>query len=156
MAPPQVPAPAGVDQEAWDAAVAAIRGYCEWHIAPRFEETVTLDGPGRGVLILPTQHVVDVLRVTNDGTPVSDPEWSPDGMIRGGWTTKYRGVEVTMLHGYDEWPAELGAVAKALISDAARGGVSSVVKGTHQVRYDTTLSPLYASALDRYRLVALP
>jgi hypothetical protein len=74
--------PAGVDEDAWAATVAEVRAFCGWHIAPEVTETLTLDGPGGYVLVLPTLHLVDLVSVTNDGTAVTDPastgtsEWS--------------------------------------------------------------------------------
>lgn len=150
------PIPTGLDVADWEAAIAAIRGYCGWHVGPEFEETLVLDGPGQADLLLPTQRVVAVASVKNDGTTVVNPEWSASGIIRGGWTTKFRGVEVVLTHGFETFPAELVAVAKALVANAGRGGVSSVVSGSHQVRYDAALSDADLASLDRYRLVALP
>lgn len=154
--PAVAPVPAGLDETEWAAAIAAIRGYCGWHVGPEYAETVVLDGPGPGVLILPTQRVVAVASVKNGGAIVRDPEWSASGMIRGGWTTKFRGVEVTMTHGFETFPAELVAIAKSLVGAAGRGGVSQVTKGAHSVRWESAVGPEQLASMDRYRLVALP
>ena len=63
-------APAGVDAGAWAATVAEVRAYCGWHIAPVVTETLTLDGPGGHLLVLPTLRLVDLLSVTNEGHAV--------------------------------------------------------------------------------------
>ncbi|GAB3889498.1 hypothetical protein [Terrabacter terrigena] len=123
--------PDGVDADAWTAACAAVRAYCGWHVAPSFTESVTLDGPGTGVLLLPTLHLTALADVTNDGAAVSDPEWSQAGMVRGSWTGRYRGITATMTHGYETCPGEiLGVLREA----ASRGITGSAVSQVGQVR----------------------
>lgn len=148
-------APVGVDADEWAAAISSIRGYCGWHIAPEVEETVTVDGPGRGDLVLPTLRLVDLVTLTSDGTVTTDPEWSSSGIVSGGWSSKRRGVVVTMLHGFEEWPAELTAAAKDMVAEAGRGGASSVTSGAHSVSYEGQ-AERHADALERYRLGPLP
>lgn len=126
--PPVAPTPT-------DAAVAAVRAYCGWHIAPSREEVLTLDGPGGNVLVLPSLHVTDVESITEDGTVLddgTDPDlpaaysWSEAGIIQKGsasagwswscagwWTAKLRGIDVALTHGYDEWPVELAGIITA-------------------------------------------
>lgn len=156
MAYPIPDAPAGIDPAQWASAVGAIRDYCGWHIAPEVEETLTVDGPGGHLLVLPTQHVVSVASITNDGTVVTDPEWSASGLVRGGWSSRFRGVVVTMKHGFEEWPAELAAAAQDMVAIAGRDGVTSVTSsGGHQVSWEGQAEQ-HAAALDRYRLAPLP
>lgn len=108
---PLAVAPAGLDPAAWDAACRAVRTYCGWHVAPSVTQTLVLDGPGGSLLVLPSLLVTDVAEVKNAGTVLSDPEWSAAGMIRShGWTTRFRGVSVTLTHGYDECPEDIYAV----------------------------------------------
>ena len=150
------PAPVGVDQDAWDAACSAVRAYCGWHVAPSVTETVILDGSGSSVQMLPSLHVTDLTSITNDGTLVTDPEWSEAGMVRGCWTGRFRGVTVQMTHGYDECPAEILGV----LTEAASRGVGSAVSQVGQVRMgDSSGVPGAASfmldqkaVLDRYAL----
>lgn len=157
--PPLADLPVGTDEAAWLAACDAVRGYCEWHIAPSVTETLTLDGPGGSVLHLPSAHVTAVASVANNGTAVADPQWSASGMIRadyGRWTERFRGVVVELTHGYDECPADVLKVLRDLIDGAGRTGVAQVTSGAHSVRYGPTLGSEQRATLDRYRLAPLP
>lgn len=152
--------PLGVDELRWNSVFDAVRAYCGWHIAPVVAETVTVDGSGTWEQLLPTLRLVALNSITNDGVVVADPEWSTSGVVRGGWTRRYRGVVADMTHGYEQWPAELLSLAADAVAAAGRGGVSSVTSRQHQVRFDaaTLLAALedgQRSTLDRYRLVRL-
>ena len=151
--------PEGTDEAAWLAACDAVRGYCEWHIAPSVTETLTLDGPGGSVLHLPSAHVTAVASVANNGTAVADPQWRTSGMIRadyGCWTERFRGVVVELTHGYDECPADVLKVLRDLVDGAGRTGVAQVTSGSHSVRYGPALDSEQRATLDRYRLAPLP
>lgn len=120
------PPPAGLDlTELLAAASDLIRTECGWHIAPVIAEEVKVDGPGGGTLMLPTLRLVDVTSIDNAGTTVDplDAEWSESGFLRkaGCWTSKLRGVTVSISHGYDTAPAGLIALACTV---AARAAVS--------------------------------
>lgn len=86
------------------AASASIRRRCGWHIAPVVSQTFTVDGPRGTILTLPTLRLVDVIAVSNDGVAadVSTVEWSHDGQLRGSWSSRFRGVQVTILHGFED------------------------------------------------------
>lgn len=145
-------APAGVDEAAWEWLVAKVRGYCGWHIAPVITETVTLDGSGTHLMVLPSLQVVNLVSITNDGAPV-DPEWSRSGMVRlHCWTRRLRGVVAEVEHGFDEWPDDLTAAMVDMSSTAALAGVSFVSSGAHQVRFESAMSVSQMEILDRYRL----
>jgi hypothetical protein len=119
--------PAGVDEDAWAATVAEVRAFCGWHIAPEVTETLTLDGPGGYVLVLPTLHLVDLVSVTNDGTAITDPEW----------------------------PAELLSVMTEMASTGTSewSGVKAVTSGPHQVTFETSsVSSASREVLGRYQL----
>ena len=159
---PSVPAPEGVDSDAWEAALAAVRAYCGWHVAPVITSTVTLDGPSGGLLMLPSLRVVNVGEVLNDGALVDSPEWSEAGMIRGRWTSKFRGVQVTFDHGYEDFPGEVVGV---LIEAASRGVGGSFIGQVGQVRFSAGASGTPGSAsfmleqksvLDRYTIPPRP
>lgn len=98
-----------------EGATAAVRRYCGWHISPAMIETVVLDGPGGDVLTLPTLHLTALTSVVEGAmtlveyeavTGVGVYEWSALGNVRrhGCWTDRYRGLSVTMTHGYDYAP----------------------------------------------------
>lgn len=154
---PIPPTPTGVDTATWESMFKSIRAYCNWHIAPNVSETITVDGPGCSTLFLPTLHLTELTAVTNDGAPVADPEWSESGMVRGAsWSSRFRGVTVTMTHGYEDWPAELVTTAAELITAFRREGANSVVTNSHQIRFEGPMSERQRDVLDRYRLMVLP
>lgn len=159
--------PAGVDEIHWAAATSAIRRYCGWHIAPEATETLTLDGPGGSLLRLPSLHVTDVVSVTNDSVAVTDPEWSANGLIRGCWTSKFRGVVVTFTHGYQVCPDDVYAVAVQMaqqastLSDAVPANQLTAGPFTYQMSNSVLagavgLSGQHRGVLDRYRLAPSP
>lgn len=130
--------PVGIDLEAWKAAQEAVRGYCGWHIAPSVTQKVTLDGPGGRLLLLPSLHVTEVVTVVNDGAVVTDPEWSASGMIRGCWSSRFRGIEVTFTHGFNPVPQDLlevvtqmASYAQELVSAGASGIATQMASGPH-------------------------
>lgn len=89
------------------AAVAAARRYCGWHVTPLLTaQTITLDGPGSPLLVLPTMNLTALTSVTEDGVAVTvaDLMWSARGLIHKPygqiWTDKLGGVSVVISHGY--------------------------------------------------------
>lgn len=103
---------------------AVIRAYCGWHIAPVLTETLHVDGEGSRHLWLPSLHVTGVAEVKNNGEVV-DPDqydWSESGYLElrcGHFSTRPRGIEVTLTHGYDTAPGDL---VEATVSIASRSG----------------------------------
>ena len=96
-------------QAAAEGASAAIRAYCNWHVAPVAKQTLILDGPGGVELDLPTMRVSSIMRIHNNNRLISpqDYSWSQLGNVRlhgGVWTTRYRGVTVTLTHGLPQAP----------------------------------------------------
>jgi hypothetical protein len=154
-APPPIygPDPGNVDR--YEAAQAAVRRFCGWHVAPVIEQTFTVDGPGGHVLALPTLRLVDVLAVSQDGVEFTADEiaamdWSHDGYIRaplqvmdwpddwrwhpGRWTKRLRGVQVTIVHGFESTP-ELEALIADLASRATTGVVVRKQIGNRSVEF---------------------
>lgn len=89
-----------------DGASAAVRRYCRWHIAPVLEETLTVDGPGGDVLLLPTGRLLSLVEVTDGGrqVPVSSLDVSAAGMIgrpAGHWSGRFGAVTARVRHGHD-------------------------------------------------------
>lgn len=121
------------------AAAAIVRDYCGWHIAPTVTEEVTVDGPGGTALLLPTLHLTEVVSVVEDGTTV-DPTgygWSEAGIVDGRWwTTKRRGLVVTITHGYQLCPLPVRAVVGRLAAGAAGPRDLSVQVGQVKVQRD--------------------
>ena len=113
-----------VDQTRFDGAVAAIRNYCGWRIAPLVNETFTVDGPGGTELMLPTLQLVSVESVTDDGRALTDGvdfDWSEDGSLErryGCWSSRKRGVVAQVQHGYAYAPADVVSVVLDAVSRA--------------------------------------
>lgn len=87
-------------------ASAGVRRYCGWHIAPVLEETLTGDGPGGRILLLPTGRLRSVVSVDNGGYPVevSSVDASAMGMLElrsGWWSSRLGAVSVRVRHGFD-------------------------------------------------------
>lgn len=76
-------------------------------------ETVTLDGTGTPILLLPTFPVTAVTSVVADGTPLvfdDDFWWSASGILTrvgGCWPGEPRSVVVNYTHGYAAIPASV-------------------------------------------------
>lgn len=123
-----LPAP-GDPQFYLDAATAAVRSYCGWHVLPVVTEALTLDGTGGQVLQLPSKKVVSVTEVTNDGQSV-EADWSEAGLLRrkdgGVWSARYGGVTLTIEHGH-EAAAEVAGVVAGIASRAAMNPGGNVV-----------------------------
>lgn len=168
------------ENEAHARAEAAVRAYCGWHIAPAEDTTLTLDGPGSSVLLLPSLHVTAVASVTERGILV-DPSaytWSESGVVKraagstwsgawgGGWTDALRGVEVAFTHGYDEWPLDVLAIVDRLASRAVEGSASggmlvqvgavSYATGEDGLPVTGAIGALERSSLSRYKLPPRP
>ena len=150
------PVPTGVDADAWSAAVAKVRSHCRWHIAPSVTETVTVDGSGAPIIVLPTLRLTDLISITNDGTAVTSPEWSTSGMVYRGtcasWSPKFRSVVAEMTHGFDTWPEDLEAVTVELAAATSLAGVKQISSGSHQVSFETSMNAHVLETLERYKL----
>lgn len=112
-------APDGVDQMLL-AASALVRSACRWHVWPVVTETLTLDGPGRDLLSLPTLKVTALTSVTETlrgkgqspaTVDLDDVEWSASGLVwrhdRSCWTSRARGITVSFSHGWSVPPDEI-------------------------------------------------
>lgn len=99
----------GETQRLLDAALAAARHYCGWHVSPvKVGDVVSMDGPG-GVELHPlTRKIVAVTAVTDDGKDVLQdiviPAQMPWKIVRksGCWSRDLAAITVTMDHGYTE------------------------------------------------------
>ncbi len=123
-----------------DGASAAIRRYCGWHITPVLTETITLDGPGGSILMLPTLNLISVVSFTERGTAanVSELEWSAKGMVRrrhSRWTTRFRGLTVEMEHGYEDAPD-----VKAIVQQVVANAISSPMGATREQAGQVSIS----------------
>jgi hypothetical protein len=149
-----------------------VRATCGWHLAPRITQTVTVDGSGADTVALPTLHLIDLLAVTDNGTPVDleQVEWSTAGFLicrNRCWTRRLRGVRAEILHGHTRTPAEVRAVVVAIVERAlprsAGRGVVSERTGPFQVTWNQTvqdgglvLLDFEGRVLDRYAIPGRP
>jgi hypothetical protein len=122
------------------AATAAIRNYCGWHIFPRKTETVTVDGPGGMILLLPTLKLRAIASLTENGrmlTPDVDFEWSQKGTLRKRyWTDRYRAITATIDHGFASAPDLLETVyAIATRAASSPSGATVDTAGPFTLQY---------------------
>ena len=142
---PIVSAATQVDPQFWlNAAQAAVRRECGWHVAPIITEDLVLDGTGRRDLLVPSLRVRDITSVTNDGDDVTDEvRFSRRAgvlTLARGWSCEVGSIEITMSHGYsvDEVP-DVAALIVTLTQRAAaaarNGPVASQAIGSANVKY---------------------
>jgi hypothetical protein len=111
-----------------EAAQAAIRDYCGWHVAPQVRETMIRDGNGRHLLKLKTMRIVELHQVLVDGRDVTERvRWSEAGMLEGvRFPNRFRSVEIDLTHGFE--PGEVGAIAGVLSRSAKRFGTDPTLR----------------------------
>jgi hypothetical protein len=153
-----------------DFAIAEVRGYCGWHIAPEVTEDVTLDGTLSTVLRLPTLKLVELNSLSIcehviDVTEHSEVEWSAGGWLRraAGFGGQLRGVVANITHGFETMPLDVPAVIDG-IADRS-GWITDQYVQVGQVRVATggdgapiggELSSSDIAVLDRYKLPPYP
>lgn len=97
-----------------NAASAAVRAYCGWHVSPNLECTYV--GQAEGNLItLPLMHITDIISVSIGGAELDESlyEWLGGGLIRTHFvpTQKWRAITVKFKAGYEQ----LDDVSQAVI-----------------------------------------
>lgn len=122
---PIVGASTQVNAQFWlNAANAAVRRECGWHVAPLITETLTMDGSGGRTLLLPSKRIKRVVTAMSDGVDVTDRVHVSQraGMveIEGYWSRRLGGVSITLEHGYDI--DEVPDVAALILNLAKRAG----------------------------------
>ena len=113
----------GDPNAALEAAEAAVRAYCGWHVAPVKAETVKVDATA-GIALVPSLRVVSVDSVTVNGVTASGYQWREHGVIRD-----LRGycdgeVLVSMTHGFDVDSPVAEVLRSTILAVAARAQVS--------------------------------
>lgn len=116
-----------IDQTWWmQAAQAAVRHYCGWHIAPSVTETIVVNASGGKALALPSKHVTALTSVLVGTTDVTaSVAWSQAGTIvltSGFWPDLPGSVHVTITHGWDI--DEVPDVAAIILAVARRARTS--------------------------------
>lgn len=148
-------------------ALAAVRRYCGWHVVGSVTETITIDGPGDRVLVMPTRHVTAIATIIEDASAVdvSSVTWSARGEVikhvrRECWTSTYRGIAVTLTHGYDDAPNFNAAVLSTVdrLAHQSSGGEARVI-GPFQYDTQTTangFTDTERALLESYAIVPVP
>lgn len=143
-------------QQVVDSAVAELRDILDWHVAPRWTETVTLDNEGGGTeIVLPSRHVVavDEVRDVSGATPAVMTGWrltQAQTLTRSCWPIGGSVLEVDLDHGHDDVPQDLlpvvAALCQTLLTSATAGqqtaGPFSVTAATRQQIMDSQASTL--------------
>lgn len=161
----------GIDtatESALDAASAAIRNLCGWHVAPNIECHAELTAEGRLVRI-PARLLTAVHSVEDGGALLTDGEFEAhqNGLLRRtcfkSWAKGWQAVKVDYHAGYDVavCPDLLDIVVR--IADGVASipmGVASETAGNVSISYSATASAVaaqqalaYAPALRQYSLV---
>lgn len=87
--------------------LADARTFCGWHVTPVRQSTITLDGPGSPLLVLPTLRMTALAEVSEDGAAVdvSTLAWSSRGLVRkksgARWSCEFGSITVKFTHGFD-------------------------------------------------------
>lgn len=101
-------------------ALADARTFCGWHVTPVRQSTMTLDGPGSPLLVLPTLRMINLVSVTEDDAAldVSALAWSSRGLVRkksgACWSGQFSSITVVFEHGFDE--ADAAGWRRAVLS----------------------------------------
>jgi hypothetical protein len=128
-------------------ASAGVRRWAGWHIAPVLEETLTGDGPGGQLLLLPTGRLLEILSATDAGeaVDVSTLDFSRHGMVARtggyGWSNRFGSVSVRVRHGYDVADVpDLAQIVKQVTANALASpmGATREQAGTVSVAWATT------------------
>ena len=129
-------------QQLLDGAASAVVEYCGWHIAPAVTATVTVDGSGAHVQMLPTLALSGVESVTECGVDVDadDYDWSKAGYLlrrSGAWTSRLRGIVAEITHGHAVTPPWLVTLICAAAGRAwsTTPGVAAESSGGESVTY---------------------
>lgn len=149
------------------AGLTAARRFCGWHVTEVEDDEVTVDGPGSGLLVLPTLRLVELTGVVEHGValdPATDLHVSARGLVRkksgACWSGHYGAITVTMTHGFEKADDFDSAVLSFVdrSSLASEGGRERVI-GPFQ--YDTEVmdansafSVVERSLLEQYRIEA--
>jgi hypothetical protein len=146
------------------AALAAARSYCGWHVTPVLvDQTVTLDGPGTQLLVLPTLKLTELSEVTENDVELNlaDLASSARGLIvkrelGAYWTSVFGAITVIFSHGYDDAPDFESVVLSAIERGAFSSDANPRVIGPFQYADTTPANALFTDAeraiLDKYSL----
>lgn len=163
-------------EAAIDAASAAVRDLCGWHVAPALTCAATLTagdeltGERSRIIALPAAYVSGIISITEDGAELDAGEFAAmqNGLIRRAcfkaWTNTWGGVVCEYVAGFDAAavPSLINAVTNVI--EAALSvpyGIASETAGGISVSYSTQAAATAAQAaylmrpaLNRYKVVS--
>lgn len=120
VAQSDLPAGLTVDDKDLRAVSDDVRGECGWHIAPRFDDTLWVDGDGSSLLTLPSLLLTEPTEITDaNGAAITGWSWSEIGQLTGSWPAGFRSVKVSVAHGLLVTPPNLVAVVIDMLRDRA-------------------------------------
>lgn len=155
-------------QRQLDAALAAARRYCGWHVTPVVtNQTLTLDGPGDRILVLPTLQLGSVTGISEEGITLNlaDVQVSARGLVLKTdgtyWTDKLGGISVVFTHGYSAAPDFESVILSAIDRGGFSTSVTPRVIGPFQYSEPSastgaTFTDAERAVLDFYRLEKAP
>ena len=145
-----------------DAASAAIRNECGWHVSPPLTCTAHLSPDGK-VAKLPANLVTEIKSVTEDGKELAPGEYEArhDGLMRRAcfrnWSRRWDGVTVEYVAGHEITP-ELSSLAINLVEAALTTptGVASESAGGVSISYRAAATTIAAAAIGGAASVLAP
>ena len=150
---------AGFPSEAVERAAAEVRDEAGWHIAPVITETLTLNGRGGRILLVPSLRIVEVLAVRDVTDPASPrvlDGWRVDksaGLLHrdAGWPQGVASVEVELRHGFAACPLPLYGVLRERCQLAGiNPGVRSESLASRSVQFGLVGVVDTGAVMDRY------
>jgi hypothetical protein len=149
------------------AASRGARRRCGWHVTPVIvDHVVVINGPGSGLLVLPTLRLGALTEVTEDGVtvPIAELDISPEGMVekKSGqwWTRRLGGITVKMTHGF-EAAEDFDAAVLSLIDRMSAGSAGGRARVIGPFQYDidavasgSAFSDIENGFLEQYELEA--
>jgi hypothetical protein len=105
--------------QALAAALAAVRSYCGWHIAPSLTTTVDVWSPDGSSLFLNTRALTSITSVVQDAVtlPATSYIFDSFGVVSrtpGSYFSRLSRSTVTFVHGYTALPADVEQVVLGL------------------------------------------
>lgn len=149
----------GFPSEAVARAAAEVRDEAGWHIAPVITETLTLNGRGGQVLVVPSLRIVEVIAardVTDPASPRVLGGWRVDksaGLLHrdAGWPRGVASVEVELRHGFTACPLPLHGVIRERCQLAGiNPGVRSESLASRSVQFGLVGVVDTGAVMDRY------
>jgi hypothetical protein len=137
----------------------AIRNAAGWHIAPEVTETLTVDSAGGPYLFLKTKRLSDVteIRDVTDGGSTVLTGWTFNRLGRvtrlSGWPCDGHTLEVDVVHGFDEVPAELLRLGASLARGEDNRLERQQTSGPFSTTYEADAAERMATVLDPYMIL---